>query len=58
MADLIGMWELENLLSGVDGFTMALFTRVLGWSAEEVQEYLVGVRRDMKDTKIHAYWKM
>lgn len=34
---------------------MALFTRVLGWKKPEVEVFLVDVRRDMKNTKIHAY---
>ena len=41
----------------------ALFTRPkteggLGWTREEVEVLLAGVRRDMRDTSIHAYIKM
>jgi hypothetical protein len=34
---------------------MALFTRLLGWSPERLQVLLEGVRKDIKDTSIHAY---
>jgi hypothetical protein len=40
------------------GISMALFTRGLGWSVEELEVFLVDVRREMKSTKIHAYWNM
>jgi len=37
---------------------MAMMTRSLGMSAEEVQLLLVDVRRDAKDKSIHAYYPM
>jgi hypothetical protein len=58
MLTRIGMWNCENLLSGLHGFTMATFTRVLGWAPEEVEVFVADVRKEMKDTKIHAYWNM
>ncbi|CZR56285.1 related to methyltransferase [Phialocephala subalpina] len=54
----LGMWNCENMLTGLSGFSMALFTRVLGMSAEEVEVYIVDARKEMKDTKIHAKWPM
>ena len=53
-----GTWNLENVLQGLDGFTMATFTRIFGWTVQEVELFLVDVRKEMKNTKIHAYWKM
>lgn len=50
------MWHNENYCGGLSGLSMALFTRVLGMSPEELELFLVDVRKDMKDTKIHAYW--
>lgn len=55
---IVGVWNRENLLSGLDGFTMATFTRVLGWTPAEVEVFVVDVRKEMKDTSIHAYWNM
>lgn len=52
------MWVLEDLGPGLEGLSMGLFTRILGWSKEETDIFLATVRRDMKDTKIHAYWNM
>lgn len=55
---VLGMWCLQNILQGLDGFSFAFFTRGLGWTKEEVDVFLVDVRKDMKDTKIHSYWPM
>ena len=51
----IGLWTLANALDGIEGFTMAMFTRILGWQAEEVQSFLVDVRKDFKNKGIHSY---
>lgn len=52
----LGMWNHENMSSGVEGFTMAAFTRIHNWTKEEVQAFLVDVRKDLKDRSIHGYW--
>jgi hypothetical protein len=54
----IGAWQAENFTSGLSGLSMALFTRALGWTAEELEVFLVDVRKSMKDTKIHGYYPM
>ena len=51
----LGLWTLANALDGVEGFTMAMFTRVLGWDSAEVQSFLVDVRKDFKNKGIHSY---
>jgi hypothetical protein len=52
----LGLWHLANTLDGLEGFTMAFFTRILGWKPEEVQVFLAGVREDTKNKQIHNYW--
>jgi len=51
----LGMWYREDLLSGLQGFTVAVLTRGLGMSVEEVELLLVGVREDIKSNRIHIY---
>lgn len=53
---LLGAWEMENLLSNLDGLVMRLFQKALGWSPEEVSVFLVDVRKEIKNKNIHAYW--
>ncbi|OHE95150.1 methyltransferase domain-containing protein [Colletotrichum orchidophilum] len=52
----LGMWTYENLGNGLSGLSLALFTRALGWSAEQLEVFLVGARKDMKDRSIHGWW--
>ncbi|TVY35880.1 putative methyltransferase [Lachnellula subtilissima] len=54
----LGLWTCENLVWGVGGLSMALLTRVCGWSVEEVEAYLVNVRKEIRDTRIHSYWNI
>jgi hypothetical protein len=54
-AKTLGMWYREDLLSGLQGFTMALLTRALGMSTAEVELLLAGVREDIRSNKIHIY---
>ena len=55
---IVGAWTMENFSNGVQGFTMAYFSRVLGWSQEAVEIFLVGVRKELKDRRKHGYFPM
>ncbi|KAF6785728.1 methyltransferase domain-containing protein [Colletotrichum sojae] len=50
------MWTLEDISSGLEGLSAAVYTRVLGWSKESLDVLLAQVRHDMKNSAIHAYW--
>ncbi|VUC21593.1 unnamed protein product, partial [Clonostachys rosea] len=52
----LGTWTLENISSGLDAISNALFTRILGWTKPELDVFLVQVRKDIKNPAIHAYW--
>lgn len=52
---LLGLWTQQNLLDGIHGMTMRNLTAGLGWSPEQVELFLVDVRKDMKNKKIHSY---
>lgn len=43
-------------MMGLEGLSVGLFTRVLGWSRESVDVFLAEVRKDLSNTAIHAYW--
>lgn len=53
-----GMWMHENFSTGLAGLSMAVFTRGLGWSQEELEVFLVEVRKSMKDPSVHGYYPM
>lgn len=41
----------------MEAFSLALFTRVLGMSYEEVQVFFAAVRNELVDRSIHLYGK-
>ncbi|KAF8859227.1 S-adenosyl-L-methionine-dependent methyltransferase [Acephala macrosclerotiorum] len=53
---LLGAWEMENLLSNLEGMVMRFFQKALGWTDQEVTVFLVDVRKDIKNRNIHGYW--
>ena len=46
---ILGTFNRQNLLDGVEGLSMRLFTRNLGWEADEVQILAAKVRKDLKE---------
>lgn len=54
----LGLWAFQNIEPGLEGLSLAVFTRGLKWSKEETEVFLAGVRKDLKDTRIHAYWEI
>jgi hypothetical protein len=43
------------MLEAVAPFTLALFTRTLGWSREETEVLMAGVRSDLRNRNNHIY---
>ncbi|KAI9800693.1 MAG: hypothetical protein M1825_004015 [Sarcosagium campestre] len=53
---LLGTWERVNFLEGMSAFSTAIYTRLLGWSVEELEVLFAGVRSDINNKKVHAYF--
>ena len=53
---LVGAFEQENLMSNLEGISMRVFQKGLGWTPEETSVFLVGVRKDIRNRRIHSYW--
>lgn len=53
----IGRYSCLNFLEGLEGFTMAPFTRVLGWKPEEAQVLIAKVRKETVTRKYHGWQK-
>lgn len=53
----IGLWSRENTLQWLEAGALPA-TRVLGWTADEVQVLVAKARPDIMNTNIHCYWKM
>lgn len=54
----LGAWNLINFDEGLEAMTMALFTRVLGWSMADYTVFAARIRNDMRNRKMHTYWAM
>lgn len=51
----LGYWAHMNFDVGLEGLLMALLTRGLGWTKEEVLIYCAQARRGLRDPRVHAY---
>ena len=43
------------MLETVEPHTMALYSRVLGYSQQQIQVIVEGVKGEMRDPKLHMY---
>ncbi|RMJ22196.1 Methyltransferase [Aspergillus sp. HF37] len=53
----IGRYQQLNMIEGMEAYSLALFTRFLGWSIQEVHAFFAGVRRELVDRSLHVYTK-
>ncbi|KAF4454267.1 hypothetical protein F53441_3268 [Fusarium austroafricanum] len=53
---LLGAWEMENLLSGLEAMVTRMFQKGLGWTSAEVTVFLAFLRKEIKNPKMHGYW--
>lgn len=51
----LGRWGERNWSEGIEGWVMALYTRLLGWSYQEVQAFVKDFRAEIKNRKNH-FW--
>lgn len=54
----IGMFSHENAMMAADGLAMAPLTRAYEWTRDEIEVFLVDVRKDLKNRAYHAYVPM
>jgi hypothetical protein len=47
----LGMYQKENMILGVEAFTLAMFTRALNWSFEECQILIAETKNEFRKEK-------
>ena len=52
----VGAWNYLQITEGLEAFTYALFSRVLGYSQKEIDVICSKIRKEMKDPRMHAYF--
>jgi ubiquinone/menaquinone biosynthesis C-methylase UbiE len=53
-----GLLTLGGLLEGISGLSIAVFTKLLGWSPDELEVLLAKVRNEWQKRGVHQYWPM
>lgn len=51
----IGVYMRQQLIEGGESITMAVMTRFLGWSKQEVDLLLAAFRKDLRTARYHGY---
>lgn len=51
----MGKWAQQNFLQGLSGFSLAYFTRGLGWQKPQVEELVEKVKEQAFSKKSHIY---
>jgi len=54
----IGLWNLRQLVDGLEGMSLRLFCEVEGWTYEETAVLLAGVRKEFNSPKVHGYYNL
>jgi hypothetical protein len=54
----LGAWMRHYLLMGLQAMSMAIMTRGLGMTPEEVEQNLVDVKAEIESNRLHAYFPM
>ncbi|KAL7273160.1 hypothetical protein RUND412_004005 [Rhizina undulata] len=54
----MGMYWRQAFLDGLEAYSLAPFTRILGWEVKAVEEFLPKVDKDLKNPKFHGYSKL
>lgn len=52
---VIGLYMRSVIYDGLQGISMGPFTRALKWTPEEVELFLVDVRKSLMDASTHSY---
>lgn len=51
----VGLYMQQLFSDSLEPYSLALYTRVLGWSSEQLQVFLTQVRKEAQSRKHHVY---
>jgi hypothetical protein len=54
----VGVWQEYCLREGLEAYSLAIFTRLLGWELLEVEALLREVRSELGNRAYHWYWPL
>lgn len=53
-----GQYNIVGMSEGLTGLSIRLFTRILGWTVEEMELLLMQIRAEWRKRMIHSYLPM
>lgn len=53
----IGRYQQANMLDGIESYSLALYTRVMGWTIPEFHAFFGPVRQELTNRSLHLYTK-
>jgi hypothetical protein len=51
----IGLYYRQQFLDAVEPYSLSLYTNVLGYSREQAEVVMAGVRKDLQNPDLHMY---
>ncbi len=54
----LGLWSRENIFDSIEAWSIVPFTQFLGMSLVETHVVQASARTILRDTSIHAYWRV
>jgi hypothetical protein len=54
----LGLWSRENIFDSIEAWSIVPFTQFLGLSVQEAHVSQARARASLRDTSIHAYWRV
>ncbi|KAJ9644710.1 hypothetical protein H2199_003673 [Coniosporium tulheliwenetii] len=54
----IGRWSRLHIETGLESWSLAVLTRVMGWSVQEAQILIAKVKANLRDPSIHGWHEM
>lgn len=55
---LVGAFELENFIRGLEGMSLRILEKGLGWSAAKTSAFCAEVRNDIRNRRYHSYYPL
>ncbi|KAI9689217.1 MAG: hypothetical protein M1822_000955 [Bathelium mastoideum] len=55
---MVGMFEMENFLRGIEGMSLRLLQKGLGWDPLEATVFLANVKKDVRNLRYHMYYPL
>ncbi|KAI8664214.1 hypothetical protein NCS55_00929500 [Fusarium keratoplasticum] len=54
----VGQFLRSTMENDIEGYTMILWHQVMGWPKDEYQVFLMGMRKALRDKRIHSYMNL